>query len=185
MVRVTRSPSRPKPKFLHECKVGREEAAQPWLWQQVESIAGPSGYKKRTPFWACTIIAFDTKEKAEALELYLRRRREVAERLERRTWPCPVAAKYDEAAKAQHAVIWGLSTGIIRDVVRTYRRERRQCSSHGHPNWKAADVILAAAPSIGRDRAREMVDAMLAWTIARHGNWFWKGLAGARLINRY
>jgi hypothetical protein len=33
----------------------------------------------------------------------------------------------------------------------------------------AAEVILAAAPVIGRDRAREMVDAMLAWTIARHG----------------
>jgi hypothetical protein len=25
----------------------------------------------------------------------------------------------------------------------------------------------------------------LAWTIARHGEWFWTGLQGDRLINRY
>jgi hypothetical protein len=30
-----------------------------------------------------------------------------------------------------------------------------------------------------------MVDAMLAWRIARHGAWFWNGLAGDRIINRY
>jgi hypothetical protein len=53
------------------------------------------------------------------------------------------------AAKAQHAVIWGMSTGIIRDVVQTYRRERRDCRTHGSPNWEAAKVILAAAPAIG------------------------------------
>jgi hypothetical protein len=64
VVRITRSPSKPKPKLTHECRVGRKQAEQPWLWQQVERIAGPSGYKKRSPFWACTIIAFDTKEKA-------------------------------------------------------------------------------------------------------------------------
>jgi len=30
-----------------------------------------------------------------------------------------------------------------------------------------------------------MVDAMLAWVIARHGKWFWCGLQGDRVINRY
>lgn len=90
--------------------------------------------------------------------------------------------RYEEAALAQHAIIWGLSTGIIRDVVRTYRRERRDCTTHGLPNWIASDVILAAAPSIGRDRARAMVDAMLSWTIARHETWFWAGLQGDRAL---
>jgi len=65
-----------------------------------------------------------------------------------------VRLQYEEAAKTQHAVIWGLSTGMIREVVRTYRRERRDCSTHGHPNWVASGVILAAAPYIDRDRAR-------------------------------
>jgi hypothetical protein len=88
---------------------------------------------------------------------------------EARQRPCPVHVRYEEAARCQHAVIWGLSTGIIRDVVRTYRQERRDCSTHGSPNLKAADIILAVAPSIARERAREMVDAMLAWKIAQHG----------------
>jgi len=30
-----------------------------------------------------------------------------------------------------------------------------------------------------------MVDAMLAWVIARHGTWLWTGLQGDRVINRY
>jgi hypothetical protein len=59
------------------------------------------------------------------------------------------------------------------------------CSTHGHPNMVAAEIILAVAPSISRERAREMVDAMLAWTIARYGAWFWTGLQGDRTINRY
>jgi len=96
-----------------------------------------------------------------------------------------VRLQYEEAAKAQHAVIWGLSTGIIRDVVRTYRRERRDCSTHCHPNWVASDVILAAVPAIDRDRAREMVDQMLAWVIARHETWFWAGLQGERALKLY
>jgi hypothetical protein len=49
----------------------------------------------------------------------------------------------------------------------------------------AANVILAAAPPIGQERAREMVDTILAWTIARHGSWFWNGLQGDRIINHY
>jgi hypothetical protein len=77
-----------------------------------------------------------------------------------------------------------MSTGIIRDVVQTYRRERRDCRTHGSPNWAAAKVILAAAPAIGPQRAREMVDDMLAWVIARHGAWFWSGLQGDHIINR-
>jgi hypothetical protein len=50
VVRITRSPSKPKPKLVHECRVGRKTADQLWLWQQVDRIAGPSGYKKRSPF---------------------------------------------------------------------------------------------------------------------------------------
>jgi len=43
---------------------------------------------------------------------------------------------------------------------------------------------LATAPAIGTDKAREMVDAMLAWVIARHASWFWRGLQGDQVINR-
>jgi hypothetical protein len=46
-------------------------------------------------------------------------------------------------------------------------------------------VILTAAPEIDRDRAREMVDQMLAWVIARHGDWFWTGLQGERTFKLY
>ena len=97
----------------------------------------------------------------------------------------PVRVKCEETATSQYAIIWGFSTGNIRNVVRIHRQERRDCSTDRSPNWKVADVILAVAPSIGRERAREMVDAMLAWTIARHGAWFWNGLEGDRIINRY
>jgi hypothetical protein len=66
-----------------------------------------------------------------------------------------------------------------------YRRERADCSTHGYPNMVAARVIVAAAPAIDIDRAREMVDQMLAWVIARHGAWFWAGLQGERTLRLY
>jgi hypothetical protein len=49
----------------------------------------------------------------------------------------------------------------------------------------AARVIVAAAPAIDIDRAREMVDQMLAWVIARHGSWFWTGLQGDQDLKLY
>ena len=182
MGRITRYPSKSNTKYLHEVRVGTYTVDQAWLWEEVERVAGHAGYKKRSRFWACTIIAFDTKEKADKLEYQVRDRREYEERLEAKKRPCPVRIRYEEAARAQHVVIWSLSTGIIRDVVRSYRRERADCSTHGYPNMAAARVIVAAAPAIDIDRAREMVDQMLAWVIARHGAWFWTGLQGERTL---
>ena len=170
---------------MHEVRLGHQEIGQPWFKELLARVAGPNGYRSRQPFWAYTIISFATKQQADALELHLGRHREVARLREARSRPCPVAVRYEEAARAQHAVIWGLSTGLIREVVRTYRRARRDCSTHGYPNMVAAGVIVAAAPAIGIDRAREMVDAMLAWTIARHGGWFWTGLPGDRTLKLY
>jgi hypothetical protein len=136
--RITRARQKPKPKFVHEVRVGHWEVDQPWLVELVARVAGRDGFKKRTPFWA----------------FY------------------------------QYAVIWGLSTGLLREVVRVYRRERSNCSTHGLPRAVAAQVILAATPVTDVERAREMVDAMLTWAIARHGTWFWTGLQGDRVINR-
>jgi hypothetical protein len=183
--RVTRPRPKPKPKFVHEVRVGHQDVDQPWLAELLARIAGANGYKKRTPFWAYTVFSFVHKEQADRLERELCDRRELQARREAKARPCPVRLRYEEAARAQHAVIWGLSTGIIREVVRVYRRERADCSTHGHPNWVASDVILAAAPSIDRDRAREMVDQMLEWTIARHGEWFWAGLQGDHDLKLY
>jgi hypothetical protein len=185
MGRITRYPSKAKTKYLHEVRVGSYTVDQTWLWQEVERIAGHAGYAKRSPFWACTIVAFETKEKADKLAYQVRERRGYEERLEAKKRPCPVRVRYEEAALAQHAVIWGLSTGLIRDVVQVYRRERSDCSTHGLPRSIAAEVILAKAPAIGTDKAREMVDAMLAWVIARHGTWFWTGLQGERTLKLY
>lgn len=67
-------------------------------------------------------------------------------------------------------------------MARIYCRERADCSTHGLPRSIAAEVILARAPAIGTDKAREMVDAMLAWVIARHETWFWTGLQGQQTI---
>jgi len=185
MGRVTRRPANPTPKYLYEVTVRHSETGQAWIWDAAARIGGPIGYKKRSPFWAITIIAFDTREKAAELEGQLRRWRHDEDLREARRWPCPVRVRYEEAAFAQHAVIWGLSTGIIRDVVRVYRRERSDCSTHGLPRSIAAEVILAATPAVGTDKAREMVDAMLAWVIARHASWFWAGLQGDRTLNSY
>jgi hypothetical protein len=183
--RISRPRPKAKPKFLHEVRVGCWETDQPWLAELLADIGGDNGFKKRTPFWAYTIFSFDQKEQADELERHLRDRRELQARIEARARPCPMRTQYEEAARAQHAVIWGLSTGIIRDVVRTYRRERGDCSTHGMPNWIASNVVLAAAPSIDRDRAREMVDQMLAWVIERHGSWFWTGLQGDHDLKLY
>jgi hypothetical protein len=119
------------------------------------------------------------------MRLYVRRHREAAARLEAKKRPCPVDVKYAEAAFHQYAVIWRLSTDLLREVVRVYRRERSNCSTHGLPRAVAAEVILAQAPATDVERAREMVDAMLTWVIARHGSWFWTGLQGDRVINRF
>jgi hypothetical protein len=183
--RGSHQPSAPEGKFVHEVRVGCREVDQPWLAELLAQIAGDNGFKKRTPFWAYTIFSFVHQEQADRLERRLRDRRELQARIEARARPCPVRIQYDEAARAQHAVIWGLSTGVVREVVRTYRRERADCSTHGYPNMVAARVIVAAAPAIDIDRAREMVDQMLAWVIARHGSWFWTGLQGDHDLKLY
>ncbi len=180
--RITRYPPKPKPRFDHEVRVGHRgqwNARQGDLWTEVQRIAGPAGFKKRTPFWAFTIVAFDTQEKAAELERWLQVSRFRDEPDRRTSEP----DRYELAAQMQYAVLWGLSTGLIGQVVKVYRAERRQCSTHGHPNWLASDVILAAAPAIGRDKARRMVDHMLAWAIEHDGQAFWEGLEGHRQIN--
>jgi hypothetical protein len=182
--RITRSRPKPKPKFVHEVSVGHWEVDEPWLAELVARVAGPAGFKKRTPFWAYTIFSFVHQEQADEIRLYVGRRREAAARLVAKKGPCPVTVKYAEAAFFQYAVIWGLSTGVLREVVRVYRRQRSKCSTHGLPRAVAAHVIVAAAPAIEVERAREMVDAMLTWAIARHRTWFWAGLEGDRVINR-
>jgi hypothetical protein len=183
--RISRPRPKAKPKFVHEVRVGRREVDQPWLAELLAQIAGDNGFKKRTPFWAYTVFSFVHREQADRLEREIRERRDLEARREAKARPCPVLVRYEEAARAQHAVIWGLSTGIIREVVRTYRRERADCSTHGYPNIVAARVIVAAAPAIDLDRAREMVDQMLAWVIERHGAWFWAGLQGERTLRLY
>jgi len=55
--RITRTRPKPKPKFVHEVRVGHWEVGQSWLAELVARIAGPNG-KKRTPFWAYTIFSF-------------------------------------------------------------------------------------------------------------------------------
>jgi hypothetical protein len=137
MGRITRSPPKPRRKFAQEVRVGRQDVDDPWLAELLARIAGAYGFKKRRPFWAYTIFSLTHKEQADELEHHLREHREFRARRQAKERPWPVRVRYEEAARAQHAIIWGLSTGIIRDVVRTYRRERGDCSTHGHPNWVA------------------------------------------------
>jgi hypothetical protein len=182
---ITRPRPKSKPKFVHEVRVGHQHVDQPWLAELLVHIARANGFKKRTPFWAYTVFSFAHKEQADRLDREIRDRRQYEAWEEARKRPCPVRARYEEAARAQHALIWGMSTGIIRDVVRVYRRERADCSTHGYPNTVAARVIIAAVPATDLDRAREMVDQILVWVIARHGEWFWTGLHGERTLKLY
>lgn len=182
---ITRPRPKSKSKFVHEVRVGHQDVDQPWLAELLVRVAGANGFNKRTPFWAYTVFPFVHREQADQLERALRDRRDLQAWREAKARPCPVRVQYEEAARAQHAIIWGLSTGIMREVVRTYRRERRDCSTHGMPNMAAARVIAAAAPATDLDRAREMVDQMLTWVIARHGDWFWTGLQGERTLKLY
>jgi len=179
--RITRGP----PKFPHETRVahrGKWKTHQAELWAVVASIAGYAGYWKHSPFWAFTVVAFDTPEKAAELGRWLRKVDFEGDQHDRRREPCRSRAQYKRAAAAQYAVIWGLSTGTILDVVSTYRLYRRDCSSHGMPNWEAAEVIIRRTPTIDREKARQMVDYMLEWTIRHHGAWFWEGLQGDRTL---
>jgi hypothetical protein len=185
MARITRYPPKAKPKYLHEVNARHDEAELPWLKEYVADIAGPIGFKIRKPNWGVRIFQFDTEEKAEAFRRRLHRWRHEEDLRDARKRPCPIKVRYEEAALAQHAVVWGLSTGVMREVIRTYRRERADCSTHGTPNWAATETLVAAAPGIDFDRGRLMVDAMLAYVIARHSTWFWTGLQGDRIINRY
>jgi hypothetical protein len=148
---------------VHEVRVGDWEVDKPWLAELLACIAGPNGYRKRTPFWAYTIFSFARQEQAAEMRLYVGRHREAAARLEAKKRPCPVATRYEEAAFAQYAVIWGLSTGLIRDVVRTYRRERRDCSTYGMPRAAAAEVITKRRA----DDGRAITQANIASTMSR------------------
>ena len=182
MGRITRTPPKPKPKYLHDVTVLRSEVDQAWIWEEAARIGGIMGYRQRSRGWAATLIAFDTQEKADQLMRKLRRWRHEQELAEMRRHPCPIAVRYAEAALRQHGVVWGLATGHIRPIVQAYRRARLDCSTHEMPNWNATEVLVGVAPSIDFDRGRLMVDAMLVYIEARHRQWFWKGLQGDRQI---
>lgn len=185
MGRITRYPPKPKITYPFAISLDRDVAGQERVQNEAARAGGPAGYKTAKRGWAAVVFSFDTPEKATAFDRWTRRLLHEEELRRMRLRACPVRERYDQAARHQHAVIWGLSTGIIRDVVRTYRIERRDCSTHGAPNWQAAQVVMRHAPTIPVERAREMVDSMLAWVIERHGAWFWAGLQGDRIINRY
>lgn len=180
MSRITRYPPKPKPQFVYEVAVHYPLTQHSDFWEVVERIAGPTGYKKR----ASSIIYFDTAEKALSLERWLADRKQDRMRVEAERWTCPIVERYERAAATQHAVIWGLSTGIIEEVVRVYRRERAESQSQGSANWAATKVILAFAPAIEKDRARELVTGMLEWIIKRQGEHFWVGLRGEQSVNK-
>jgi hypothetical protein len=110
MGRITRYPPKAKPKQLHEVRVGTE----------VGRIAGPVGYTRRQPFWACVAIYFDAPEKVDALKHWLSAVDFDGKREAARREPCRVRIAYEKAALGQYAVLWGLSTGVIRDMVQAY-----------------------------------------------------------------
>ena len=87
---ISRPTPKTKPKFVHEVRVGHQDVDQPWLAELLRRIAGPTGFRKRRPFWAYKIFSFARKEQAEMLERHLRERRELQARLEARARPCAV-----------------------------------------------------------------------------------------------
>lgn len=187
MGRITRSPPKPRPKFSYDVTVPRTgmkwQTHQEELWGEVTRIAGNAGYRRRSPFWAVTTVCFDTPAKADELRAWLRAQR-FSETFEPRRPARPDS--YELAAKIQHAIIWGLSTGLIRPVVQAYRERRRDHGwTHQPANSAAADVIVAACPAIEHDDAREMVDHMLRHVEERHRAWFWQGIDGDHGFNGY
>jgi hypothetical protein len=184
MGRVTRSPPKPGLKYEHAVSVSQWGAVDGWVWPEAERAAGIAGYQVETRGWASTRILFDTQAKADEFRYRLKRHREEVERAELRKRPCPVRVAYEKASLGQHAVIWSLSTGIIRDVVQAYRRARLDCTAHGTANFAAAKVIVARCPWMdhngweGHERARDMAEHMLVYIEARHRDWFWRGPQG-------
>jgi hypothetical protein len=88
--RITRPRLKPKPKFVHEVRVGHQEIDQQWLAELLARVAGANGFKKRTPFWAYTVFSFVHKEQADQIERELCDRRELQARREAKARPCPV-----------------------------------------------------------------------------------------------
>ena len=182
MSRITKPPPRPKVKHAHEVRVahtGKWSARQDDLWTEVQRVAGYEGFKTKEPFWGCTAIYFDTAEKASVLRHWLRDCRfEQTPEKRKRVDP------YDEVVFAQYSVIWGLASGVMPEMIRVYRLHRSKCTTHGSPNWAASSVVMQAAPGLSRDDARKMVDAMLAYVIARDSLW-WDGFDGPHQIKQY
>ncbi len=114
MGRITCTPPKPRPEYPHDVTVLCAEVDQAWIWEEATRIAGIMGYGRRSRGWAATVVAFDTREKADELNRKLRRWRHERQLSEMRRHPCPVAVRYAEAALRQHGIIWGLSTGHIR-----------------------------------------------------------------------
>ena len=187
MGRITRSPPKPRPKLVHEVNVSRTgmkwQTHQAELWAEVARIAGYAGYKQRSPFWAITTVFFDAKEKADGLRAWLHKEKFSEGREPYRP---PPPDPYNVAAKVQHAIIWGLSTGLIRPVVMAYREKRREEGWTNAPaNSAAAAVIVATCPAIKHNDARDLAEHMLRHVEERHREWFWRGINGDRGFNGY
>jgi hypothetical protein len=162
------------------------------MWPRTEAcaraatsrLAGNAGCFIESRGWRGTTIWFDTAEKAEEFSRLQAEWREAWVAAHPRQPVHPLDARYRKAALAHHAIVWGLSSGVLRDVVRAYRRSRYECSSHGVANFAAALTIVARCPHLdhsdwgGIERARTLAEYMLIYVEARHRAWFWKDLEG-------
>jgi hypothetical protein len=175
--RITRSPLNPKPRHLYEVKVSR--LGEKWPRHQAElwavaRIAGAAGYKLRRPFWAYDAVAFDTADRAAALEHWLREQR-FSEGKPIPAGP-PKPAPDEIASERWLALEWGFATGMAGAVAQAYRERRQEGWSHMPSNYAAAEVVCAARPELSIDQARDTADHLCRWAEDHHRAWFWRGV---------
>jgi hypothetical protein len=76
------------------------------------------------------------------------------------------------AERKREALKWGLKTGAMRDVVRTYRRARHR----GDGELTALNETANVAKALGRPNGevQDTVRVLIDWAIEHHRDWFYK-----------
>lgn len=185
MGRVTRSPPKPKPRYLFTCNVAhcgvKWTTHQAELWAAVAGIAGADGFKEGRSTWISTAVHFTTQDQVNALRHWIR-----AEEFEKGAYVAPPQRDPAELASERWlALEWAIVTDQIQPIAIAYRAAKLDGWTPAPANAAASYAVLATRPDLTPDEARKIAHFIIEWVDDSHHEWLWRGIEGDRSLEGY
>lgn len=187
MGRITPSKAKPKPKLIYEAKVGTKgekwATHQDELWAEVARIAGFAGYKTLKRHWSHIVVAFDTKEKADQLDAWMRAEK-FNEPKDMGPFGPPAWFVAREACERWRSLEWAVRTGHVDAIVQAYRSARATEALHMLALLEAGSIVEAVAPTVTGVSDIDIAEFVLKWVAQDDPARFWGGAIGTHWFRR-